>query len=50
MRKGGNIIRKKFEEKVRVVELYGKIEEKLLKKCIESGDGKTLKELSILNY
>lgn len=50
LRKGGNIIRKKFEEKVRVVELYGKIEEKLLKRCIENGDGKTLKELSILNY
>jgi hypothetical protein len=35
---------------VRVVELYGKIEEKLLKTSIVAGDAKTLKELSILNY
>lgn len=35
---------------MRVVELYGKIEEQLLKRCIEVQDAKTLKELSILNY
>ena len=50
LRKGGNIIRKKFEDKVRVVGLYNQIEEKLIKGCIQRDDAKTLKELSLLNY
>ena len=37
------MIKKKFEDKVRVVELYNKIEEKLIKGCIERNDAKTLK-------
>lgn len=34
LRKGGGIIKKKFEDKVRVVELYNQIEAKLIKRCV----------------
>ena len=44
------MIKKHFEQKVKVVELYNTIEAKLIKGCIERNDSKTLKELSLLNF
>ena len=50
LRKGGNIIKNKFEDRVRVADLYAKIEEALLKPSLKVTDVKTIKELSTLNY
>jgi hypothetical protein len=33
-----------------VVELYNQIEARIIRRCIERGDARTLKELSLLNY
>jgi hypothetical protein len=50
LRRGGKLIKEKFNNVVKVADMYSKIEEKLLKKVIERADSKTLKEISVVNY
>ena len=50
LRKGGALLKKKFENKVKIVELFTKILQHILPVLLLKKDSRTLKELSILNY
>ena len=50
LRKGAKFFKKKFEEKALIVDIFNKIENKLLPVLLEREDAKTIKELSVLNY
>ena len=50
LRKGSGILKKKFENKVKIVEIFNNISKKMLPLLKQKEDVRTIKELSVLNY
>ena len=50
LRKGASLLKKKLEDKSKIVSIFNIIQEKLIPVLLTKQDTRTMKELSILNY